>query len=122
MVGHKDICERFIKDVLRRELNNINKRELKCDYALESDDGIECFEAEASTETTNESDLHILGHLIYMVLLNRDEKIISKFYWLVGPGLNYDDFKLKVEGYTIKIKKSLKKPETFPDQLFHEFS
>ena len=122
MMGHKDICERFIKNVLGKELNNVNNRELKCDYALKSDDGIECFEAEASTKTTNESDLHIFGHLIYMVLLNRDEKRISKFYWLVGPGSNFDDFKFKVEEFTKKIKECLEKPETFPDQLFHEFS
>jgi hypothetical protein len=79
------------------------------------------FEHEASTDTAIESPLHILGHLIYMVILNSEDKIISKFYWLVGPGENVDDFKSRVRNWESKIKKSLKNPDVFPDQEFVQF-
>lgn len=62
MVSHKNICEEYIKNVLHiTKPNFVNKQEYKCDYAIELDGKIIFFEHEASTDTANESPLHILA-------------------------------------------------------------
>jgi hypothetical protein len=123
MVSHKDICENYIKSTLEiKNPKNINNNRLKVDYAIDSQEGIICFEAEGSTETTNESDLHLLGHLIYQIMFNsRENKKIYKFYWLFGPGCEFNKYQNKIESWIGYIKPLLSDKSLLPIQEFDEF-
>lgn len=75
----QNIFEEYIKNVLHiTKPNFVNKQEYKCDYAIELDGKIIFLEHETSADTAIKSSLHILAHLIYMVILNSEDKIISK--------------------------------------------
>lgn len=120
--SHKDICENYIKNTLGIDNpKNLNSRALKVDYAIDSSEGIICFEAEASTKTTNESDLHILGHLLYQIMLNRENKNISTFFWLVGPGEDLNKFKIKVDTWIELIQPEMLNKNILPIQKFDKY-
>jgi hypothetical protein len=119
MKGHKQYC----LDYIRKEFGiqfpiNENNRELKVDFAMNSPEGIICFEAEATTGSTNESPLHIMGHIFHQIMLNKDVKRISTFYWLVGPGEKLETFQTYVESLIEGIKPLLKDENILPTQKF----